>query len=143
MDIDEILLSELYGARLEDLREMASDNGVDKRGNVEQLRSRLIAELALSSIDLSWDSLQKMQNKDLGRVLGYFGIIRAGSIKEKRQRLWLHLNYDPKKLNPETVAEANRDELHELCKELGLARSGSKQQRFARVAGALASHEGG
>ncbi|MEE2812663.1 MAG: hypothetical protein VX627_06565 [Candidatus Thermoplasmatota archaeon] len=143
MDIDENLLSELYGARLEDLRQMASDNGVDKRGNVEQLRSRLIAELALSSIDLSWDSLQKMQNKDLGRVLGYFGIKRSGSIKEKRQRLWLHLNYDPKKLNPETVAEANRDELHELCKELGLARSGSKQQLFARVAGALASHEGG
>jgi hypothetical protein len=143
MDIDENLLSELYGARLEDLRQMASENGVDKRGNVEQLRSRLIAEIALSSIDLSWDSLQKMQNKDLGRVLGHFGIKRSGSIKEKRQRLWLHLNYDPKKLNPETVAEANRDELHELCKELGLARSGSKQQLFARVAGALASHEGG
>ena len=141
--VDENLLSQLYSARLEELREMAISHEMSKAGNVEQLRARLINQVALSDHDLSWDSLQEMPNKKLGEMLGVFGVKRSGSIKEKRQRLWLHLNHDPKKLNPEAIADATRDQLHELCKALELPRSGSKQQLFARVAGVLANHEGG
>ena len=141
--VDENLLSRLYSARLDELREMAISRDIPKGGNVEQLRARLINEVALADTDLSWDSLQEMPNKELGEMLGVFGIKRSGSIKEKRQRLWLHLNHDPKKLNPETIADATRDQLHELCKFLELPRSGSKQQLFARVAGVLAAHDNG
>ncbi len=141
--VDENLLSQLYSARLDELREMAISHDLSKAGNVEQLRARLIDQVALSDYDLSWDSIQEMPNKKLGEMLGVFGVKRSGSIKEKRQRLWLHLNHDPKKLNPETIADATRDQLHELCKALELPRSGSKQQLFARVAGVLANHEGG
>ena len=141
--VDENQLAQLYSARLDELREMAISHDISKAGNVEQLRARLINEVALSEIDLSWDSLQEMPNKELGEMLGVFGIKRSGSIKEKRQRLWLHLNHDPKKLNPETIAEATREQLHELCKFLELPRSGSKQQLFARVAGVLAAHDNG
>ena len=141
--VDENLLAQLYSARLDELREMAISHDMSKAGNVEQLRARLIDQVALSDYDLSWDSLQEMPNKKLGEMLGIFGVKRSGSIKEKRQRLWLHLNHDPKKLNPETIADATRDQLHELCKALELPRSGSKQQLFARVAGVLANHEGG
>ncbi len=141
--VDENLLSQLYSSRLDELREMAVSHDLSKAGNVEQLRARLIDHVALSDVDLSWESLQEMPNKNLGEMLGVFGVKRSGSIKEKRQRLWLHLNHDPKKLNPESIAEATRDQLHELCKALELPRSGSKQQLFARVAGVLAAHEGG
>ena len=141
--VDENLLSQLYSARLDELREMAISHEMSKAGNVEQLRARLIDHVALSDIDLSWDSLQEMPNKKLGEMLGVFGVKRSGSIKEKRQRLWLHLNHDPKKLNPEMIADSTRDQLHELCKALELPRSGSKQQLFARVAGVLSNHEGG
>jgi len=141
--VDENLLSQLYSARLDELREMAISHDMSKAGNVEQLRARLIDHVALSDYDLSWDSIQEMPNKKLGEMLGVFGVKRSGSIKEKRQRLWLHLNHDPKKLNPETIADATRDQLHELCKALELPRSGSKQQLFARVAGVLANQEGG
>ena len=141
--VDENLLTRLYSARLDELRDMAISHDLSKSGNVEQLRARLINELALADTDLSWDSIQEMPNKELGEMLGIFGIKRSGSIKEKRQRLWLHLNHDPKKLNPETIAESTRDQLHELCKFLELPRSGSKQQLFARVAGVLAAHDNG
>lgn len=141
--VDENLLTRLYSARLDELRDMAISHDLSKSGNVEQLRARLINELALADTDLSWDSIQEMPNKELGEMLGVFGIKRSGSIKEKRQRLWLHLNHDPKKLNPETIAESTRDQLHELCKFLELPRSGSKQQLFARVAGVLAAHDNG
>ncbi|MFL2947327.1 MAG: hypothetical protein ACJZ4J_04040 [Candidatus Poseidoniales archaeon] len=141
--VDGNLLSQLYSARLDELREMAVSHDISKAGNVEQLRARLIEQVALADIDLSWDSLQEMPNKNLGEMLGVFGVKRSGSIKEKRQRLWLHLNHDPKKLNPETIVDSTRDQLHELCKSLELARSGSKQQLLMRVAGVLASQEGG
>ena len=141
--VDENLLSQLYSARLDELREMAISHEISKAGNVEQLRARLIDQVALVDIDLSWESLQEMPNKNLGEMLGVFGVKRSGSIKEKRQRLWLHLNHDPKKLNPETIVDATRDQLHELCKALELPRSGTKQQLLMRVAGVLASQEGG
>ncbi|MDE0707447.1 MAG: hypothetical protein OSB33_00700 [Candidatus Poseidoniales archaeon] len=141
--VDANLLSQLYSARLDELREIAISHDISKAGNVEQLRARLIDQVALSETDLSWESLQEMPNKSLGEMLGVFGVKRSGSIKEKRQRLWLHLNHDPKKLNPEAIADATRDQLHELCKALELPRSGSKQQLFARVAGVLSAHGGG
>ena len=141
--VDENLLSQLYSARLDELREMAISHEISKAGNVEQLRARLIDQVALADIDLAWDSLQEMPNKNLGEMLGVFGVKRSGSIKEKRQRLWLHLNHDPKKLNPESIVDSTRDQLHELCKSLELPRSGSKQQLLMRVAGVLASQEGG
>jgi hypothetical protein len=141
--VGENLLSELYSARLDELREMAISHDISKAGNVEQLRARLINQVALADTDLSWESLQGMPNKNLGEMLGVFGVKRSGSIKEKRQRLWLHLNHDPKKLNPESITDATRDQLHELCKSLELPRSGSKTQLFARVAGVLSAHDGG
>ena len=61
--VDENLLSQLYSARLDELREMAISHEISKAGNVEQLRARLINHVALSDIDLSWDSLQEMPNK--------------------------------------------------------------------------------
>ena len=68
--VDENLLSRLYSARLDELRDMAISHDLSKSGNVEQLRARLINELALSDTDLSWDSLQEMPNKELGEMLG-------------------------------------------------------------------------
>ncbi len=97
--VDENLLSQLYSSRLEELRELAVENDISKTGNVEQLRARLINQLALSGTDLSWESLQEMSNTELGDMLGIFGIKRSGSIKEKRQRLWLHIKHDPKILS--------------------------------------------
>ena len=63
--VDENLLSRLYSARLDELREMAISRDIPKGGNVEQLRARLINEVALVDTDLSWDSLQEMPNKEL------------------------------------------------------------------------------
>ena len=57
--VDENLLSQLYSARLDELREMAIGHGMSKAGNVEQLRARLINQVALSEIDL--DALKTIQ----------------------------------------------------------------------------------
>ena len=46
--VDENLLSRLYSARLDELRDMAISHDLSKSGNVEQLRARLINELALA-----------------------------------------------------------------------------------------------
>ena len=86
--VDENLLSQLYSSRLDELREMAISHDLSKAGNVELLRARLIDQVALSDVDLSWESLQEMPTKNLGEMLGVFGVKRSGSIKEKRQRLW-------------------------------------------------------
>ena len=50
------LLSELYQARLEDLKEIASAYGLAKNGSVEYLRAQLIRDLILSEMgsDLRW-----------------------------------------------------------------------------------------
>ena len=66
--VDENLLSQLYSARLDELREMAISHDMSKAGNVEQLRARLIDQVALSDYDLSWDSIQEMPNKKLGEM---------------------------------------------------------------------------
>ena len=46
--VDENLLSQLYSARLDELREMAISHEISKAGNVEQLRARLIDQVALA-----------------------------------------------------------------------------------------------
>jgi len=136
-------LTGLYRARLEDLREMASEIGLPKTGNVEQLRASLIRHQCLSGWDLSWEGIQKLSNDDLGPILATFGIKRSGSIKDKKQRLWLHLNKDPKQLKADMLNSLTREDLHDLCVHLNLARSGSKPQLLGRVAGVLASQEKG
>ena len=91
MKAQEDLLTGLYRARLEGLRETASELGLPKTGNVEQLRASLIKHQCLSGWDLSWEGIQKLSNDDLGPILATFGIKRSGSIKDKKQRLWLLL----------------------------------------------------
>ena len=64
------LLSELYQARLEDLKEIASAYGLAKNGSVEYLRAQLIRDLILPEWDLTLDGLKNILNNDLGRLLG-------------------------------------------------------------------------
>ena len=89
------LLSELYQARLEDLKEIASAYGLAKNGSVEYLRAQLIRDLILPEWDLTLDGLKNILNNDLGNLLGVFGIKKTGSLRTRRQRLYLHLNHDP------------------------------------------------
>jgi hypothetical protein len=137
------MLLRLYQSKLDDLREMAIEVGLSKAGNVEAIRVRLIAHHCLSEWDLSDEGIQSHSNSDLGTILATFGIKRSGSVKEKKQRLWLHLNKDPKQLHTGMLDSMTRDELHALCIKFKLARSGSKPQLLGRVAGVLASQEGG
>ena len=117
------------------------ENDLPKTGNVEQLRAKLIATLVLNHIDLSDAGINKMQNHDLTKVLGFFGVKKSGSKKEKMRRLWLHLNGDPKKLNISTVGDMTREDLHALCVTFDLPRSGNKTVLMGRVAGVLSSEE--
>ena len=59
------LLSELYQARLEDLKEIASAYGLAKNGSVEFLRAQLIRDLILSDWDLTIDGLRAILNLSL------------------------------------------------------------------------------
>ena len=117
------LLSELYQARLEDLKEIASAYGLAKNGSVEFLRAQLIRDLILSDWDLTNDGLRVILNSDLGDLLGVFGIKKTGSLRTRRQRLYLHLNHDPKQLKEDKLEELSKEELHSLCKALELPRS--------------------
>tara|TARA_Y100000591_G_scaffold319980_1_gene332736 strand:+ start:840 stop:2591 length:1752 start_codon:yes stop_codon:yes gene_type:complete len=133
------LLSELYQARLEDLKEIASAYGLAKNGSVEYLRAQLIRDLILPEWDLSLDGLKNILNNDLGRLLGVFGIKKTGSLRTRRQRLYLHLNHDPKQLKEENLDKMTKEELHALCKALELPRSGNRQTLLIRVAGVLSA----
>tara|TARA_B110000116_G_scaffold257588_1_gene257917 strand:- start:5767 stop:7398 length:1632 start_codon:yes stop_codon:yes gene_type:complete len=135
------LLNSLFRAKLAELRDLAVENDLPKTGNVEQLRAKLIATLVLNHIDLSDAGINKMQNHDLTKVLGFFGVKKSGSKKEKMRRLWLHLNGDPKKLNISTVGDMTREDLHALCVTFDLPRSGNKTVLMGRVAGVLSSEE--
>ena len=139
--VDENLLSQLYSARLDELREIAISHDMSKAGNVEQLRAKLIATLVLGDIDFSDTGIKNMLNGDLSEVLWRFGIKKSGSKKAKMRRLWLHLNGDPKKLNVATIGEMTREELHALCVSFDLPRSGGKNVLLGRVAGVLSSEE--
>ena len=66
------VLEVLYQARLEDLRQIASNNDIAKTGSVEQLRSRMITEMVLTNQDLSWEGIQNYSNEELGNFLGIF-----------------------------------------------------------------------
>ena len=112
MRVDADLLSSLYTERLQSLRTRAEESGISKSGSVEVLRARLISNLVLSDMDLSWEGVQSMSHKEMGEVLKVFGIKSSGSHKERRQRLWLHLNYDSRRMTIENLAEMNRDDLH-------------------------------
>jgi hypothetical protein len=125
--------------RLQSLRRRAEENGISKSGSVEVLRARLISNLVLSDMDLSWEGIQSMSHKELGEVLKVFGIKSSGSHKERRQRLWLHLNYDSRRMTIENLAEMNRDNLHEMCKRLELELTGNRTVLMGRVAGVLTS----
>lgn len=141
MAINTELLNSLFRAKLAELRDLAVENDLPKTGNVEQLRAKLIATLVLNHIDLSDAGINKMQNHDLTKVLGFFGVKKSGSKKEKMRRLWLHLNGDPKKLNVSTVGDMTREDLHALCVTFDLPRSGNKTVLMGRVAGVLSSEE--
>ena len=137
------LLSELYQARFDGLKEVAVAYNLPKTGSVETLRARLIQKLILDEWDLSPDGIRNLMNNELGELLGVFGIKKSGSLRARRQRLYLHLNHDAKRLLPESLDSMTRDELHALCKILELPLSGAKQALLVRVAGVLASQDGG
>ncbi|MEC8143331.1 MAG: hypothetical protein VX071_07515, partial [Candidatus Thermoplasmatota archaeon] len=132
-------MSELYQARLEDLKEIASAYGLAKNGSVEYLRAQLIRDLILPEWDLTLDGLKNILNSDLGDLLGVFGIKKTGSLRTRRQRLYLHLNHDPKQLKEENLDKMTKEELHALCKALELPRSGNRQTLLIRVAGVLSA----
>ena len=139
MRVDTELLSSIYMERLQSLRGRAEKSGISKSGSVEVLRARLISNLVLSDVDLSWEGIQSMPHKEIGEVLKVFGIKSSGSHKERRQRLWLHLNYDSRRMTIENLAEMNRDDLHEMCKSLELELTGNRTVLMGRVAGVLTS----
>ena len=136
------LLNELYQARFDRLKEIATSYQMPKNGSVESLRAKLIANLILDEWDLGRSDIKSLKNKDIGAILGIFGIKKSGSIRERRQRLYLHLHEDPKQLTPEKLYSLNKNQLHDLCKILQLPLTGDKQSLLVRVAGVLASQQG-
>ena len=136
------LLCELYQAKFDRLKEMASVSELPKNGPVEIIRARLIKNLVLTDWDLSKDNIKSIKNKHLGEILGVFGLKKSGSIRERRQRLYLHLYEDPKQLTAENLDNMNKQEIHTLCKILELPLTGDKQTLLVRVAGVLASQQG-
>ena len=136
------LLNELYQARFDRLKEIATSYQMPKNGSVESLRAKLIANLILDEWDLGRTEIKLLKNKDIGEILGIFGIKKSGSIRERRQRLYLHLHEDPKQLTPEKLDSLNKNQLHDLCKILQLPLTGDKQSLLVRVAGVLASQQG-
>ena len=135
------LLNELYQARFDRLKEIATSYQMPKNGPVESLRAKLIANLILDEWDLGRTEIKSLKNKDIGEILGVFGIKKSGSIRERRQRLYLHLHEDPKQLTPEKLDSLNKNQLHDLCKILQLPLTGDKQSLLVRVAGVLASQQ--
>ena len=136
------LLCELYQARFDRLKEMASVSDLPKNGPVEVVRARLIKNLVLADWDLSKENIKSIKNKNLGEILGVFGLKKSGSIRERRQRLYLHLYEDPKILTAENLDRMNKQDIHSLCKILELPLTGDKQTLLVRVAGVLASQQG-
>lgn len=137
------LLTELYQARFDGLKEIAIAYQLPKSGSVESLRARLIQHLILDQWDLSEDGINNLMNAEMGEIIGVFGIKKSGSIRARRQRLYLHLYHDPKVLLVEKLDDHTRDQLHSMCKALELPLSGNKQSLLVRIAGVLASQQGG
>lgn len=143
MQVDQVLLDELYRSRLMPLRQKAEDAKLGKSGSVEVLRARLIQYKILNDLDLSWDGIQSMPHKEIGEILKIFGIKSSGSHKERRQRLWLHLNFDSRRMTIERLAELDREKLHEMCLYLELPLTGNRTVLMGRVAGVLTSQANG
>jgi len=143
LQIDQVLLDDLYRSRLMSLREKAEEAKLGKSGSVEVLRARLIQHLVLDDLDLSWEGIQSMPHKEIGQVLKIFGIKSSGSHKERRQRLWLHLNFDSRRMTIERLAELDRGKLHEMCQRLELQLTGNRTVLMGRVAGVLTSQVNG
>ena len=57
VEVDRSLLDVLYRGRLMELRDRAETEGLSKSGSVEVLRARLIQNLVLGEIDLSWEGI--------------------------------------------------------------------------------------
>ena len=139
MQVDIVLLDNLYRSKLMSLRDQAEELKISKSGSVEVLRSRMIQLQILDDLDLSWDGIQSMPHKEIGEVLKVFGIKSSGSHKERRQRLWLHLNFDSRRMTIERLAELDREKLHEMCQYLELPLTGNRTVLMGRVAGVLTS----
>ena len=142
MTTPQVMLEELFRAKLDDLRSIAAAYDVPRSGGVDLLRARLIRELVLDEWDLSEDGLAQLKNNELGDILGAFGIKKTGSIRARRQRLYLHLNHDAKALTVDSLNERTKEDLHALAKALELPVSGTKQTLQARIAGVLEMQRG-
>ena len=55
LNFDASSLDSLYRGRLVELRELAESRNISKGGSVEVLRARLIQNLVLADLDLSWE----------------------------------------------------------------------------------------
>ena len=143
LNFDASSLDSLYRGRLVELRELAESRNISKGGSVEVLRARLIQNLVLGDLDLSWDGIQTMSHNELGGILKVFGIKSSGSQRERRQRLWLHLNFDSRRMTIERLAEMDRDDLHELCVRLEAPLTGNRTVLMGRVAGVLTNQLNG
>lgn len=142
MTTPQVMLEELFRAKLDDLRSIAAAYDVQRSGGVDLLRARLIRELVLDEWDLSEDGIAQLKNNEMGDILGAFGIKKTGSIRARRQRLYLHLNHDAKALTVDSLNERTKEDLHALAKALELPVSGTKQTLQARIAGVLEMQRG-
>lgn len=142
MTTPQVMLEELFRAKLDDLRSIAAAYDLPRAGGVDLLRARLISELVLDAWDLSDDGIAQLKNNELGEILGAFGIKKTGSIRARRQRLHLHLNHDAKSLSVDSLNERTKEDLHSLAKSLELPVSGNKQTLQARIAGVLEMQRG-
>jgi hypothetical protein len=136
------LLNELYQARFDRLKEIATSYQIPKNGTVESLRVKLITNLVLDEWPLGKNEIKALQNKEIGEILGIYGIKKSGSIRERRQRLYLHLHEDPKQMSPENLDSMTKNQLHDMCKILQLPLTGDKQSLLVRIAGVLVSQQG-
>ena len=62
LNYDASSLDSLYRGRLVELRELAESQNISKGGSVEVLRARLIRNLVVADLDLSWDGIQMMSH---------------------------------------------------------------------------------
>ena len=112
MTTPQVMLEELFRAKLDDLRSIAAAYDLPRAGGVDLLRARLISQLVLDAWDLSDDGIAQLKNNELGDILGALGIKKTGSIRARRQRLHLHLNHDAKALTVESLNERTKEDLH-------------------------------
>ncbi len=138
-----IELGSLYGAKLDDLRQIAKEHELDNSGSVEFLRARLIASLILDSWNLSTEGLTSCTNAQLADLCRAFGIKSSGSKTNKQQRLYLHLHHDRRELSIDTVYNLPEEEIGALADGLGFDASKQRTSLERKIIGALAQHDKG